>query len=150
MVKIPAFCFKPPRTDNNEVLLLEEVAIFVANKVRERELEMMSLDGTLDYDSLASIEAPPKTRKQLRDEAKEKKDKQRRLDAQRRSEVTRQRQIMYHLIQSDQISKIFHQRAGNMKGEVDWGKDKDGNVNEMADAFASVSGAKASEAKANA
>jgi len=99
----------------HEVERLEHAAVRrVEAEAEALRLEEESLAGSMSTTSL-----------QVRKDQRARTLEQRRADAMKRAEATRQRKELYGLIQSDKITQIFNARANGGHGEVGWGKDNE-------------------------
>lgn len=104
--------------------MLQEVAYFSAKKKAEEESLRSQLESLAsssvdkDEESVASTVETESTAKRIGKKNREKQQKsleQRQKDNKVRMETARQRKFLYELIQTDQISKIFAAKAGNVE-----------------------------------
>jgi hypothetical protein len=89
---------------------LELAAKRAAAEAEEALRRRLEEEASLHDSSLAD-EGSLKDPRQLRKEKRDKYAQQRRLDAAKRVEVTKQRQVLYEMIQTDKITAIFNARA---------------------------------------
>ncbi len=109
--------------------MLQEVAYFTAKKKADEEslrTQSESLEApsiAQEEESVASTIDTESTAKRIRKKNKDKlkkSEEQRHKDNKVRAETARQRRFLYELIQSDQISKIFAAKAGQVDGPKKW------------------------------
>ena len=91
----PTFSYEKP--DRNIPEIVVEIGAFVVKEVLRRDQEEMS-DCSVDLDSMPVTPKAKKSKRDIQRETKRKHDAQRKLDAMKRMEQTRQRQILYNLI----------------------------------------------------
>jgi hypothetical protein len=117
--------------------VLKEVADYHETALQRALLEAEELRRKQEEEDMLSLaasgteESPvKKDAKQLRKEKREKYMEQRRVDAIKRSEITKQRKSLYELIQSDRITTIFNARAhsASAANTPGWGVDNEEEV----------------------
>eukprot|EP00597_Dinobryon_sp_UTEXLB2267_P010873 CAMPEP_0170099730 /NCGR_PEP_ID=MMETSP0020_2-20130122/1214_1 /TAXON_ID=98059 /ORGANISM="Dinobryon sp., Strain UTEXLB2267" /LENGTH=1015 /DNA_ID=CAMNT_0010322445 /DNA_START=705 /DNA_END=3753 /DNA_ORIENTATION=+ len=105
-------------------------------RLRKEEEEWLAQQAVLEAELAAvaerqsqkdddSLPPPVKTAKQRRQEKLDKYEEQRKLAADKRSETTKKRQIMYGMIQSNEITAVFEARAQRAETleQPQWGAD---------------------------
>jgi hypothetical protein len=110
---------------------LELAAKRAALEAEEALRKRLEEEASLQESSVTEEGSLNKDPKQLRKERREKYAEQRRLDAAKRIEVTKQRKALYEMIQTDRITTIFNARAKGSASadQPGWGED---NEHEMA------------------
>jgi hypothetical protein len=141
------FCYQKPR-ECLEPLLREITFHFSEIQRRIDEERQRVLDE--EAAALKALEAilsekvlPPPTKAQLRKEQKARYADQRKLDAAKRGETSKQRKMLYELIQSDQITAIFNARASKMTlaNAPKWGSVADLELEEKDNAMSGLASA---------
>jgi hypothetical protein len=107
-------------------LAAKRAALEAEEELRRRlEEEDSLLDSSVADESVKATDP-----KQLRKERREKYAQQRKLDAAKRVEVTKQRKALYEMIQTDRITAIFNarSRAGAPVEAPGWGEENEQEV----------------------
>ncbi len=137
-------CYEKPR-DCIEPVIREIVHRHAAEARRIEEERQRMIDAELAAQSLQDEGSMKSsvvslTKSQIRHEQKLRHAEQRRLDAIKRNETSKQRKMLYELIQSDQITAIFNARAEKktLAHAPKWGSVKDMDLDEKDKGFSGL------------